>query len=175
MEQIIENISATESGILGGRQAVAGKYLTFQLGTVSYGLEILKVQEIIGLMEITAVPKMPDYMRGVINLRGSVIPVVDLRKRFEMDVTADTEKTCVIVVQVGRDGELATFGVVIDEVSEVLDIAGNLIEAAPDLGANTDNSFLIGIGKIGKRVIMLLDVDEVLSLAERKKITKFQS
>jgi purine-binding chemotaxis protein CheW len=152
------------------RMAEAGKYLTFQLGSTFYGLEILKVQEIIGLMAITSMPKMPDYVRGVINLRGSVIPVIDLRRRFGMEDTEDTERTCVIVVQVGRNGTKTTFGIVIDEVSEVLDITGTQIEPAPHLGTEAEMAYLIGIGKIGQRVVMLLDVDEVLATVEKSKL-----
>lgn len=144
----------------------AGKYLTFELGGEIYGIEILKVQEIIGMMSVTRVPRTPDFVRGVINLRGKVIPVVDLRVKFGMDSKEDTERTCIIVVQVAREDLEVTMGVIVDEVSEVLDIAENLIEEAPDLGVDVSTNFLRGMGKIGQKVVMLLDMDKVLSGGE---------
>lgn len=141
----------------------AGKYLTFKLGTESYGLAILKVQEIIGLMAITQVPKAPGFIRGIINLRGRVIAVVDSRMKFNMDGHEDTERTCIIVVQVKLAGQEVTMGLLVDEVSEVLDIAGDLIEPPPAFGQGVDTNFILGIGKVGGKVIMLLDVDRVLS------------
>ena len=142
---------------------MAGKYLTFKLGAEEFGLEILKVQEIIKMMDVTRVPRTPDYVRGVINLRGKVIPVVDLRLKFEMDLKETTEKTCVIVVQVKRRDSRVTMGIIVDEVSEVLDVAGEQIEPPPEFGGVVDTSFILGMGKIGERVVMLMDVDKVLS------------
>jgi purine-binding chemotaxis protein CheW len=147
-------------------QAKAGKYLTFKLGVEEYGLEILKVQEIIKMMDITRVPRTPEFVRGVINLRGKVIPVVELRLKFGMPTVETTDKTCVIVVQVRRQGETVTMGTIVDEVSEVLDIGGDLIEPAPEFGTSVDTDFILGMGKIAKKVIMLLDVDKVLSSGE---------
>ena len=142
----------------------AGKYLTFQLGPEVYGLEILKVQEIIGMMRVTRVPRTPEFVRGVVNLRGKVIPVVDLRLKFHLDQREDTEKTCIIVVQVGvDDGNRITMGIIVDEVSEVLDVAGEQIEEAPEFGATVDTTFILGMGKVGDKVVLLLDVDKVLS------------
>ena len=142
---------------------LAGKYLTFKLEVEEYGLEILKVQEIIKMMNITHVPRMPDFVRGVINLRGKVIPVVDLRLKFSMSSKETTDKTCVIVVQIKTASRLLTTGIIVDEVSEVLDVGGEQIEPPPEFGSAVDTAFLLGIGKIGKRVVMLLDVDKVLS------------
>ncbi|MBD3320215.1 MAG: chemotaxis protein CheW, partial [Chitinivibrionales bacterium] len=102
-------------------QKLAGKYLTFKLGNEEYGLEILKVQEIIQMQKITRVPKAPDFVRGVINLRGKVIPVIELRTKFFMEPNEDTDKTCIIVVQVISKGNPVTMGIIIDEVKEVLD------------------------------------------------------
>jgi purine-binding chemotaxis protein CheW len=147
----------------GIKTDLAGKYLTFKLGAEEFGLEILKVQEIIKMMDITKVPRMPDFMRGVINLRGKVIPVVDLRLKFVMDSLATTEKTCIIVVQIRSSTRKVTTGIIVDEVSEVLDVHGEQIEPPPQFGTSIDTDFLLGIGKIGKRVVMLLDVDKVLS------------
>lgn len=144
----------------------AGKYLTFKLAAEEYGLEILKVQEIIKMMDITKVPRTPEFVRGVINLRGKVIPVVDLRLKFGMEAKETTDKTCVIVVQVAHAAGRVTMGTIVDEVSEVLDILGEQIEASPEFGTTVDTAFILGMGKVGKRVVMLLDVDKVLSVDE---------
>lgn len=139
-----------------------GKYLSFVLDGEEFGLEILKVQEIIGVMKATRVPKSPNYVRGVINLRGKVIPVVDLRLKFGMAGTIDTERTCVIVTQVRLKGLPITMGVIVDDVSEVLSIAAAQIEEPPSVSKNIDAEVLLGMGKVGKKVIMLLDIDKVL-------------
>lgn len=149
---------------------MAGKYLTFKLGAEEFGLEILKVQEIIKMMEVTRVPRIPDYVRGVINLRGKVIPVVDLRLKFGMDTRDTTEKTCVIVVQVKHGEGQVTLGTIVDEVSEVLDVAAGQIEPTPEFGTAVETDFILGMGKIGKRVVMLLDVDKVLSGGELQAV-----
>ncbi len=141
----------------------AGKYLTFRLAAEEYGLEILKVREIIGLMNITKVPRTPDYIRGVINLRGKVISVLDLRNIFGMSVTEDTEETCIIVVKANLEGESVMMGVVVDAVSEVLDIQADEIEDAPAFGTDVDTKFILGIGKVKNEVKILLDIDEVLT------------
>ena len=143
-----------------------GKYLTFVLGQEEYGLEILKVQEIMGMMDVTRVPRAPVFVRGVINLRGKVIPVMELRSKFSMDAIDDTEKTCIIVVQVAQDDGTVTMGIIVDEVSEVLDIEGAQIEPAPEFGCGVNTDFILGMGKIGDKVVMLLDVDKVLSSNE---------
>ncbi len=134
------------------------KYLTFKLANEEYGVEILKVRELIGIMNITAVPKMPVHMKGVINLRGKVIPVVDLRLKFGFDEIEHTEQTCIIVVDVGRE-----IGIIVDTVSEVLDINGENIEPRPTLGGAVDTSFIFGMGKVGDAVKILLDIDRVLT------------
>jgi purine-binding chemotaxis protein CheW len=150
----------------------AGKYLTFELGGEVYGLEILKVQEIIGIMTVTRVPRTPEFVRGVINLRGKVIPVVDLRIKFGLEAKDDTEKTCIIVVQVKQKDSEVTMGIIVDEVSEVLDIAAQQIEAAPEFGADIQANFILGMGKVDKKVIMLLDVDRVLTGGEIEMVSK---
>jgi len=148
---------------LAATLAKPGKYLSFVLGGEEYGLEILKVQEIIGIMDVTRVPRTPGYVRGVINLRGRVIPVVDLRGKFKMDSIDDTEKTCVIVVQVTRDDQTVTMGVIVDEVSEVLSFTQEQIEPSPSFGGGMDEAeYITGMGKLGKKVVILLDVDKVL-------------
>jgi purine-binding chemotaxis protein CheW len=136
-----------------------GKFLTFFLAGEEYGLEILKVQEIIGMMDITPVPRSPDYVRGVINLRGKVIPIVDLRLRFGMTAAERTAETCVIVVEANR----IQTGIVVDQVSEVLDIAQDNIEDAPAFGADVQTDYILGIGKAQGRVRLLLDIDRVLA------------
>lgn len=156
--------SKTEASELG--MQLAGKYLTFRLGGEEYGLQILKVQEIIRMQAVTRVPRTPDYLRGVINLRGKVIPVVDLRRKFGLEDQEDTERTCIIVVQVIHSGSTVTMGTIIDEVREVLDIGAENIEETPSFGANIDAEFILGIGKIGPSVKILLDIDRVLSVAE---------
>ena len=146
--------------------ALAGKYLTFKLDAEEFGLEILKVQEIIKMMDITKVPRVPDFVRGVINLRGKVIPVIDLRLKFGMDAKETTDKTCVIVVQVKRDRGTIIMGIIVDEVSEVLDIAAQEIEEAPSFGSSVDTRFILGMAKSKGRVKMLLDIDKVLASDE---------
>ena len=150
--------------------ALAGKYLTFKLDVEEFGLEILKVQEIIKMMDITRVPRTPAFVRGVINLRGKVIPVVDLRLKFEMDRREGTDKTCIIVVTVRRGGGSVVMGIIVDEVSEVLDVAGGSIEPAPEFGGAVDTSFILGMGKVGDRVVTLLDVDKVLSSSDLAEV-----
>jgi purine-binding chemotaxis protein CheW len=154
-----ESMGATADKLAG----LAGKYLTFKLDVEEFGLEILKVQEIIKMMGITRVPRTPAFVRGVINLRGKVIPVVDLRRKFDMESREGTEKTCIIVVTVRRSAGSVVMGIIVDEVSEVLDVAGESIESAPEFGGVVDTSFILGMGKIGDRVVTLLDVDRVLS------------
>lgn len=139
-----------------------GKYLTFALGHEEYGLEILKVREIIGYMDITAVPQTPKYVKGVINLRGQVIPVIDLRLKFGMEAVQRTDETCIIVVEISQKDHKYNTGIVVDRVSEVLDIAGENIEDAPQFGSNIDTTFILGMGKVGESVKILLDIDKVL-------------
>ncbi len=142
--------------------AKGGKYLTFALAEEEYGLEILKVREIIGYMNITAVPRTPEYVRGVINLRGQVIPVVDLRAKFGMESIDVDEKTCIIVVQISHGGRSVSTGIVVDQVSEVLDIEAEDIEEPPSFGEDVDTDFILGMGKIDESVKTLLDIDKVL-------------
>jgi len=143
-----------------------GKYLTFRLAQEEYGLEILKVQEIIQLQAITRVPRTPPYVRGVINLRGKVIPVVDLRAKFGIEPAEDTERTCIIVVQIHAGEAVLVIGILIDEVREVLDIKAGNIEESPSFGAKVDTEFILGMGKVNGHVKILLDIDRVLSAAE---------
>lgn len=165
-----ETVAAEKKADVGNR--LAGKYLTFKLADEEYGLEILKVQEIIRMQTVTRVPRTPGYVRGVINLRGKVIPVIDLRSKFSMSIQEDTDKTCIIVVQVNRGDHHLVMGVIIDEVREVLDISAESIEDTPSFGASINTEFILGIGKVGETVKMLLDIDKVLTASEVEQIAK---
>jgi len=151
---------------------LAGKYLTFHLGDEGYGLEILKVQEIIGMLEITKIPQTPNHVKGVINLRGKVIPVIDLRLKFGMPEQKLTWKTCIIVVQVQKSDTALIIGIVVDEVSEVLNISGGQIEAAPSMGMQANTHFILGMAKTESAVRILLDIDKVLSAEEMNALTR---
>lgn len=144
----------------------AGKYLTFRLANEEYGIEILHVQEIIGMVPVTQVPKTPEFVRGVINLRGKVIPIVDLRRKFGMESTEDTEKTCIVVVQISGGNGNVTMGFIVDEVSEVLDIPAQEIEDAPSFGASLDTAYILGMAKTKGSVKILVDIDKVLANQE---------
>jgi purine-binding chemotaxis protein CheW len=150
-------------GDIGIGEELAGKYLTFNLSQETYGIEIIKVQEIIGMMNVTKFPKTPDFIRGVINLRGKVIPVIDIRKKFSLEDLEDTEKTCIIVVQVEMENEVFCEGIIVDEVSEVVDIEGANIELPPSFELEEEREFIKGIGKIEEKVIILLDVSKIIS------------
>ena len=139
-----------------------GKYLTFSLAGEEYGIGILKVKEIIGLMTITPVPQTPEYVRGVINLRGKVIPVVDLRSKFGMAWAESTDRTCVIVVEIRLAERNVAMGIVVDSVSEVLNIKGGEIEDTPSFGARLDTAYILGMAKSGSGVKILLDIDKVM-------------
>ena len=155
-----------QGGELTGKQrggkVSGGKFLTFFLAGEEYGIEILKVHEIIGMMPITRVPRTPEFIRGVINLRGKVIPIVDLRLKFGMESVEQTSETCIIVVHV----EGIEMGIVVDRVSEVLNIASGEIEDAPSFGRDVNTDYILGIGKTQSKVKILLDIDRVLSTQE---------
>jgi purine-binding chemotaxis protein CheW len=156
-------MSKTTLETTAASQNLAGKHLTFTLHGESYGIAVLKVREIIRLANITPVPQMPAYVRGIINLRGKIIPVIDLRLRFGFGKVESTEQTCIIVVQVKvPDGRLTPMGLVVDGVEEVVNIAAGDIETPPDFGTAVDTSYLAGMGKIKGRVAALLDIDRVL-------------
>ncbi len=158
---------ATDSETQNIGQQLAGKYMTFKLASEEYGLAILRVREIIGLMDITRVPRTKEFIRGVINLRGKVIPVVDLRMKFDMPATEPTDQTVIIVVQWLVNNGATTMGILVDEVLEVLNIAAEQIEPPPELySRDGETDFILGIGKADKRVICLLDIEQVLSKDE---------
>jgi purine-binding chemotaxis protein CheW len=144
--------------------AAAGKYLTFLLGHESYGIEVLRIREIIRLTDITPVPQMPAYVKGVINLRGKIIPVVDLRIKFSLAQTADTERTCIVVVQVNLpSGSKNLMGMIVDDVEEVVSITQGDIEETPDFGMQIDTDYILGMAKIKGVVKSLLDIDRVVT------------
>lgn len=153
----------TDTALQESRAAsMAGKYLTFRLGPETYGIEILCVQEIIGLLPITRIPKVSEYIRGVINLRGKVIPVMSLSRRFGVPDRDDTPLTCVIVIELARESDTVTMGIVVDEVSEVININADNIESPPDLGGASGDAFLRGMGKVDGKVVILLDMARVI-------------
>ena len=141
----------------------AGKYLTFDLGREEYGIGILKIKEIIGMMPITAIPQAPHFIKGVINLRGKVIPIMDLRTKFGLEATDYTERTCIIVVEIDNNSRLLTMGLVVDGVSEVANIKQGEIEGTPDFGTGAQAGFIKGMAKIAGGVKILLDIDRILS------------
>ena len=147
---------------------LGGKYLTFGLGPEEYGLEILRVREIIGMQPITRVPRTPEFVRGVINLRGTVIPIVDLRRKLAMGQAADARETVIIVVQAAS----LQMGIVVDRVSEVLSITTEQIEEAPGFGAEVDTRYLLGIAKSEGRVRLLLDIERVLSDQDLQQVQR---
>jgi purine-binding chemotaxis protein CheW len=152
------DIRGGRTNVHSGHPNEGGKFLSFFLGSEEYGLEILKVHEIIGMMPITPVPRTPEFVRGVINLRGKVIPTVDLRLKFEMPSVEQTDETCIIVVQANG----IQVGIVVDRVSEVLDIKGEDAEPTPAFGTDVNTDYILAIGKSDGRVRLLLDIDKVL-------------
>ncbi|HUU40262.1 MAG TPA: chemotaxis protein CheW [Desulfatiglandales bacterium] len=149
-----------------------GKYLTFTLDNEEYGIGILKIKEIIGMMPITPVPQTPEFVKGVINLRGKVIPVVDLRLRFGMNSIEYNERTCIIVVEIETVAGTIMIGIVVDSVSEVLNIKREDIEDTPTFGTSLDIDYILGMAKMGGRVKILLDIDKVLSSEDISFIEK---
>ena len=156
METLQEPGSATT-------RAEAGKHLTFMLGDEYYGIPVLTVREIIRMLDITAVPRMPDYIRGVINLRGKIIPVIDLRIRFGLSAAESSARTCIVVVQVkAANGVVTQTGLIVDAVEEVANIAQGEIEDTPDFGSTVDTKYIVGMAKIKGEVKALLDIEQVI-------------
>jgi len=149
-----------------------GKYLTFTLEKESYGIGILKVKEIIGMMSITSVPRTPEFVKGVINLRGKVIPVIDLRLKFSMEPVPYTERTCIIVVEIESKTGTVLIGIVVDAVSEVLNIKQEEIEETPAFGSKLNTGYILGMAKMEGGVKILLDIDAVLSTKEVEILEK---
>jgi purine-binding chemotaxis protein CheW len=152
--------------------SLTGKYLTFEVGEEAYGVGILKVQEIIKMQEITKVPRTPEHVKGVINLRGKVMPVVSLRCVFGMQEAETSRDTCIIVMQVQRGEASAVLGVIADKVSEVLEIGEEEIEPAPSFGTRVDTRFILGMAKTRDTVKILLDMDTVVSEEEMASLAR---
>lgn len=163
-EQLVNGVNQTIKAITNRD----GKYLTFSLAGEEYGIGILKIKEIIGMMAITAVPQTPNYMKGVINLRGKIIPIVDLRLKFGMEEIAHSDKTCIIVGEVKSKKDLMLVGIIVDSVSEVLNIKSDQVEESPDFGFNFDKPYILGMAKINGKVKILLDIDKLLGGEEIK-------
>jgi purine-binding chemotaxis protein CheW len=157
-------LSETVSGAQSDQRA--GKYLTFQLASEEFGIRVLKVREIMGLQEITAVPQTPAHVKGVINLRGKVVPVVDLRLKFGLPAAEYTQRTCIIVTQIQGESGPVMMGIVVDGVSEVLNLTAQEIEDTPDFGDEAGVRYLLGMAKVKGKVKILLDIDQVLSTQE---------
>ena len=170
MTELVKTMDQTVKS-MGSKE---GKYLTFSLAGEEYGISIIKVKEIIGIMAITPVPQTAGYVKGVINLRGKVIPIIDLRAKFAMESTAYTERTCIIVVEISSNDRKIMMGIVVDSVSEVLNIKPGEIADTPTFGANMDTAYILGMAKIGGGVKILLDIDRVLSNQEFENVASNQ-
>jgi purine-binding chemotaxis protein CheW len=171
-EQPMAGIEKTMDQAVKSMAHREGKYLTFSLAEEEYGIGILKIKEIIGMMPVTTVPRTPEYVKGVINLRGKVIPIIDLRLRFGMEAIDYTERTCIIVVEIeGQTGTIQV-GVVVDAVSEVLNVDSKDIEDTPQFGRSLDTEYILGMAKMEGGVKILLDVDQVLTGEESEAIRK---
>ncbi len=149
-----------------------GKYLTFSLAGEEYGIGILKIKEIIGMMAITTVPQTPDFVKGVINLRGKVIPVMDLRLRFDMESIDYNERTCIIVVEIEGESGTIQIGIVVDSVSEVLNVKADEMEETPTFGTKLNTEYIMGMAKMEGGVKILLDIDRVLNSDEISALEK---
>lgn len=158
------NMTTTLPEVASTTRFTGGKHLTFMLGDEFYGIPVLTVREIIRMVDITAVPRMPDYIRGVINLRGKIIPVIDLRLKFMLAPAESTERTCIIVVQVKLPtGASTQTGLIVDAVEEVANINASEIEETPDFGQAIETKYIVGMAKIKGAVKTLLDIDRVVS------------
>lgn len=152
-----------------------GKYLTFQLADEEYGIGIMKIKEIIGMMPITSVPRTPDFIKGVVNLRGKVIPVTDLRLKLGMDEVEVTDRTCIIVTEIHGESSSVQMGIIVDAVSEVLNVKAEEVEDTPDFGTSIDTAYILGIAKMEDgSVNILLDIDRILSPEELRHIEQVE-
>ena len=169
VEQAACPVENTPTGVLTGVKDMAdreGKYLTFTLANEEYGIGILEVKEIIGMMPITPVPRTPAFVKGVLNLRGKVVPVVSLRCKFGMEEVESSERTCIVVVETSGEAGSVMTGIIVDSVSEVLNIKGKDIEETPSFGGSLNTGYILGMAKIGGGVKILLDINEVLTRGE---------
>ena len=150
----------------------AGKYLTFRLASEEYGLEILKVREIIGLMNITQVPRTPDYIRGVINIRGTIVPIIDLRQRFDLEQLDYGPTTVVIVLKVEAENKSRIMGIVVDAVSDVYNLPADQMKPTPDFGSSISIEFVEGLATVNEKMVIILDIDRLLNSNELAVIDK---
>jgi len=164
--------AATSNVREGKTNTREGKYLTFSLAEEEYGIGILKVKEIIGMITITAVPQTPSHVKGVINLRGKVIPVIDLRLKFGMPTMGYTERTCIIVIEISKDDGHILIGILVDSVSEVLNIKGADIEDTPNFGTRLNTDYILGMAKTGGKIKILLDIDKVMNAEDVAALEK---
>jgi purine-binding chemotaxis protein CheW len=148
----------------------AGKYLTFGLGNEEFAIQVLRVREIMGIQEITAVPQTPSYVKGVLNLRGKVIPVVDLRLKFGLPEIEYTQRTCIIVAQIESQNGKFMIGIIVDGVSEVLTLQAADIEDTPDFGNGVETPYILGMAKIKNKVKILLDISMVFTAQEVQRL-----
>jgi purine-binding chemotaxis protein CheW len=148
----------------------AGKYLVFHLGEEEFAIQVQKVREIMGVQDITQVPQTPAYVKGVINLRGKVIPVVDLRLKFSMPAKEYTKRTCIIVAQVGGERGVMLMGIVVDGVAEVVQVAGADVEDTPSFGKEVEVPYVMGLAKLKGKVKILLDIDQVMTARELARL-----
>jgi len=160
----------SESGGAGGAPATATQFLTFSLGEEVFAMDIRTVREIIQHGAMTTVPLMPEFVRGVINLRGAVVPVIDLHARFGRAAARVGKKTCIVIFDSLRDGERVELGLMVDAVSEVIEIAANHIEAPPNFGAAVKREFISGMGKVGERFVIILDADRAFDVADMAQL-----
>ncbi len=163
----VTETAARPAGGLSPADRREGKFLTFRLAENEYAIDILAVREIIGVPDITVVPQMPEFVKGVINLRGKVIPVVDLRQRFGLGETQHTEETCIIVIDTGQDT-----GLIVDAVCEVIDIRDEQIDPPPSMGAAVDTSFILGMGKVDDGVKIMLDIEKVVDFQQTRGVSE---
>lgn len=163
------------SDVVHAPEAQTEKFLTFALGPERYGLEVARVEEIVGLLPITRIPRLPGFVSGVVNLRGRVIPVIDLRLALGMPASEGGELAVIVVVQVQRGATSTVMGVIVDEVDEVVDLPASLIEATPEFGTGVDTSFIKGVGRLETNVVLVLDIDLVLSGSELETVREAAS
>ena len=168
MKESIQEINQT----VGSATEREGKYLTFTLADEEYGIGILKIKEIIGMISITSVPQTPEYVKGVINLRGKVIPVIDFRLKFGMEAMEYNERTCIIVLEIGHKEMSVMIGIVVDSVSEVLNIKAEDIEDAPHFGTTLAMDYILGMAKSDGSVKILLDIDKILDTADMSQLAQ---
>jgi len=171
----MNEITTVSSDTIDVNNDDVNQYLTFILGGETYGVSILVIKEILEYNEPTVVPMMPDFIRGVINLRGSVVPVIDLSLRLGKETTEVAKRTCVVIIEVQHEDERMEIGVVVDAVNEVLDIAPDSIESAPNFGAKIRTDFIRGMGKVDDKFVVLLNIDHVLSIEELSMVNEASS